>query len=136
MITTIRRELLISGQDDAAIRALDVAGRADLGWQDRLAILRGHVLDHVPVLLLLDNFEDNLRPGGDAGYAVGDEVLAGLLAAWVADPGQEQAAGHLPVPVHPARRGGAGVVVPAAGGAVAGGDDEAGLVAARPGPAG
>ena len=93
VITTIRRELLIRDQDqDTAevIRALDVAARADLGWQDRLAILRGHVLDHVPVLLLLDNFEDNLRPDGDAGYSVGDEVLAGLLAAWVADPGRSR----------------------------------------------
>ena len=93
VITTIRRELLIrgQGQDTAeAIRALDVAARADLGWQDRLAILRGHVLDHVPVLLLLDNFEDNLRPDGDAGYAVRDEVLAELLAAWVADPGRSR----------------------------------------------
>ena len=88
--TTIRRELLISGQDGAAIRALDIAGRADLSWQDRLAILRGHVLDHVPVLLLLDNFEDNLRPDGEAGYVVGDQVLAGLLAAWAADPGQSR----------------------------------------------
>ena len=89
VIATIRRELLISGQeqDAAAIRALDIAGRADLGWQDRLAVLRGHVLDHVP-LLLLDNFEDNLYPNGDAGYTVRDEVLAGLLAAWVADPGR------------------------------------------------
>ena len=72
------------------IRALDVAARADLGWQDRLAILRGHVLDHVPVLLLLDNFEDNLRPDGTTEYAVRDEVLAGLLAAWVTDPGQSR----------------------------------------------
>lgn len=65
VITTIRRELLISSQaqDTAeAIRALDVAGRANLDSQDRLAILRGHVLDHMPVLLMLDNFEDN-RPG-------------------------------------------------------------------------
>ena len=42
------------------------------------------------MLVLLDNFEDNLRPGGDAGYAVGDEVLAGLLAGWVADPGSSR----------------------------------------------
>ena len=90
VITTIRRELLVSGQDTAAvIRALDVAARVDLGWRDRLAILRGHVLDHVPVLLLLDNFEDNLSPG-KAGYVVGDEVLAGLLAAWGADPGRSR----------------------------------------------
>jgi hypothetical protein len=44
----------------------------------------------VPVLLLLDNFEDNLRPDSDAGYAVRDEMLAGLLAAWVSDPGQSR----------------------------------------------
>ena len=85
--SAIRRELLVrGGQDSTAIQALDVAARADLRWPDRLAILRGHVLDHVPVLVLLDNFEDNLHPGG-TGYAVRDEVLAGLLAGWVTDPG-------------------------------------------------
>ena len=88
VITGIRHVLLVQDQDTTLIRALDVAARADLGWQDRLGILRGQVLDQVPVLLLLDNFEDNLRPGGDVGYAVGDEVLAGLLAAWTADPGR------------------------------------------------
>jgi tetratricopeptide (TPR) repeat protein len=90
VISAIRRELLVSGQDTAAvIRALDAAARMDLGWRDRLAILRGHVLDHVPVLLLLDNFEDNLSPG-KAGYVVGDELLAGLLAAWRIDPGRSR----------------------------------------------
>jgi tetratricopeptide (TPR) repeat protein len=93
VITTIRRELLVHGQDQdtsALLQALGVAARADLGWQDRLAILREYVLDQVPVLVLLDNFEDNLRPGGEAEWAVGDEVLAGLLAAWAADPGQSR----------------------------------------------
>jgi anion-transporting ArsA/GET3 family ATPase len=34
VITTIRRELLIKGLDTGvAIRALDIAARADLGWQ-------------------------------------------------------------------------------------------------------
>jgi hypothetical protein len=92
VIAAIRRELLVSGQDTTAVlRALDVAARVDLGWRDRLAILRGRVLDHVPVLLLLllDNFEDNLSPG-KAGYVVGDEVLAGLLAAWGTDPGKSR----------------------------------------------
>jgi CHAT domain/Trypsin-like peptidase domain len=90
VITTVRLELLIQGQEALAIRALDVAGRAGLPWQNRLAILRGHVLDQVPLLVLLDNFEDNLRPDGDAGYAVRDDVLADLLAAWAADPGQSR----------------------------------------------
>ena len=88
MISAIRRELLVRGHDDEALRALEIAGRADLPWRDRLGILRGYVLDRVTVLMLLDNFEDNLRPDGDTGYAVADEVLAGLLAAWAADPGR------------------------------------------------
>ena len=89
-ISAIRRELLVSGKDTAAIvRALDAAARMDLSWRDRLAILRGHVFDQVPVLLLLDNFEDNLSLG-KTGYVVGDEVLAGLLAAWVTDPGRSR----------------------------------------------
>ena len=134
--STIRRELLVHGDmDTTALRALDVASRTDLGWQDRLAVLREHVLDHVPVLLLLDNFEDNLGSHG-AGYEVRDQVLADVLAAWVTDPGASRLlvtsryAFTLP--------GGAeaGVVVPAAGGVVAGGDMEAGLVTAGPGQAG
>ena len=89
VISAIRRELLVRGGHDSgdASRRWMLAARADLGWADRWAILRQHVLDHVPLLMLLDNFEDNLRPDGDAGYPVRDEVLAGLLAAWVADPG-------------------------------------------------
>ena len=84
---TIRRELLVrGGMETSALRALDVASGTDLGWRDRLAVLREHVLDHVPVLLLLDNFEDNLGSPG-AGYEVRDQVLAALLAAWVTDPG-------------------------------------------------
>ena len=86
VIPAIRRTLLVRGGDDQAVRALDIAGRADLGWQDRLGILRQYVLDHVPVLVLLDNFEDNLTVAGES-YEVGDQVLAGLLAAWVTDPG-------------------------------------------------
>ena len=87
VVGVIRPELLVRGHSDAAIRALDVAGRPDLTWRDRLAVLRSHVLDHVPILLLLDGFEDNLRPDDDTGYAIRDVVLAELLAAWVVDPG-------------------------------------------------
>jgi tetratricopeptide (TPR) repeat protein len=87
VISVLRRELLVrGGQDATALQALEVAGRTDLTWQDRLAVLREHVLGQVPVLLMLDNFEDNLGSSG-TGYEVRDQVLAGLLAAWVADPG-------------------------------------------------
>ena len=44
----------------------------------------------MPVLLLLDNFEDNLRPAEGAGYVTRDAVLADLLAAWVTDPGSSR----------------------------------------------
>ena len=88
VISSVRHELLVRGQDGEAIRALDVAARTDRGWQDRWAVLRAHVLDHVPTLMMLDNFEENLRPVGSAGYALGDELLADLLAGWVADPGE------------------------------------------------
>ena len=88
VITTIRHDLLASGDPGTAevIRALEAAARTDKSWQDRLAILRSHVLDRVPMLVLLDNFEDNLR-GAGAEYVVRDEVLGGLMAAWAADAG-------------------------------------------------
>ena len=41
----------------------------------------------MPVLLVLDNFEDNLLPDDNA---VRDEILAELLAAWVKDPGRSR----------------------------------------------
>jgi tetratricopeptide (TPR) repeat protein len=91
VVTAIRGDQLMNGHDaTAAIEALDIAGRTDAPWRERLAMLRGQVLDEIPVLLLLDNFEDNLRPDGAAGYLVGDEALAGLLAAWAADPGRSR----------------------------------------------
>jgi tetratricopeptide (TPR) repeat protein len=86
MVSVIRRELLVRRHDDEALQALEIVGRADLPWRDRLDTLRDHVLNRVPVLVILDNFEDNLRPDGDAGYAVGDAVLAELLTAWAAAP--------------------------------------------------
>jgi len=88
VISTVRRELLVRGHGNYdTIRGLDVAARADLRWQDRWAVLREHVLGAVPVLVVLDNFEDNLQPGNGCDYAVDDEILAGLLAAWASDPG-------------------------------------------------
>ncbi len=87
LISVLRRELLVRSQDTGAVKVLDVAARTDLAWADRWAVLRDHLLDHIAVLVGLDTVEDNLKPDDEAGAVVRDEVLAGLLAEWVTDPG-------------------------------------------------
>jgi AAA ATPase domain len=72
-----------SGQADATA-ALVFADRPDLPWQERLAQLREHVLDRASVLLVLDDFDDNLTVRAGT-WSVRDPELAGLLASW-ADP--------------------------------------------------
>ncbi len=59
-------------------------------WSDRLALLGRQLLDREPVLLLLDNFEDNLTRAEDdqpGSYRIADEELAAFLAGWVRAPG-------------------------------------------------
>jgi tetratricopeptide (TPR) repeat protein len=55
-----------------------------LDWRERLAGLRRLVLDDVPVLLVLDNFEDNLTDqaaGGNGWRTVRDGALAELVGS-------------------------------------------------------
>jgi tetratricopeptide (TPR) repeat protein len=83
MGSALRRELLVRQQFEGTVaQALGIVARTDVPWSDRLAILRQHVLGTVPLLVVLDNFEDNLDQG-----ALRDPILSALLAAWVADPG-------------------------------------------------
>ena len=67
------------------------AGKRDEDWRDRLEVLREHVFPTLPVLLVLDNFEDNLSDfslADPAGwYAVRDSSLAKLLADLAHTPG-------------------------------------------------
>jgi tetratricopeptide (TPR) repeat protein len=86
----LRRRLLL--RDEAggdAMRAIDQVARSDLPWADRLAFLRDHLLDRVPLLVVLDNFEDNLQPAGTS-QVLRDENLAGLIAMWVGSPGRSR----------------------------------------------
>ena len=73
-------------------RAADQAERHDIAWQDRLTALREDVLDVLPVLIVLDNFEDNLTPESAPGRpgwrTVADQDLAALLAALATRPGR------------------------------------------------
>ncbi|MDQ3273592.1 MAG: CHAT domain-containing protein [Actinomycetota bacterium] len=48
-------------------------------WEQRLRLIRDVVLADLPILLVLDNAEDNLT----AEHEVGDPQLAAFLAAWV-----------------------------------------------------
>ncbi|MFI5913176.1 tetratricopeptide repeat protein [Dactylosporangium sp. NPDC051541] len=81
-----RRELVVretvAGPATVAVRA---ATRVDLPLADRFALLREHLLDEVPVLLVLDNFEDNLTAG-----EIIDAGLAELLAAWASAPARSR----------------------------------------------
>jgi tetratricopeptide (TPR) repeat protein len=82
----IRRTVNPAG---AAMRAVEFATHVDESCQDRLAALHRHVLGQVPVLAVLDNFEDNLTDD-PADRRVRDQSLAALLALWAADPGRSR----------------------------------------------
>ncbi|MGI5242590.1 tetratricopeptide repeat protein [Dactylosporangium sp. CA-139066] len=97
----IRRQAA-GGPQMAAVQA---AARVDLPWPDRFALLREDVLGDVPILVVLDNFEDNLLPGD--GWPIADDALAELLATWAASPGLSRLllTSRHPVTFPPAVRG-------------------------------
>ena len=89
-ISALRRELNMRGNDDAAaLRALEIASRLNVPWNERFTALRHNLLDHVPVILMLDNFEDNLAyvAEADGKHVFRDTILAELVAVWLSDPG-------------------------------------------------
>ena len=79
--------------DDRQVGDLAQAGlalrAADIEWTDRWRLLAELVLPVLPMTVLLDSFDYNLRPADDGvGWTVGDPELADLLARWVSRPGQ------------------------------------------------
>jgi tetratricopeptide (TPR) repeat protein len=79
------------GLDDAdpRRRLASTVREATMPWAERLQLLQAVHLAHEPLLLLLDNFEDNLRPGsGGAAYAVVEAELAKFLEAWLTQSGR------------------------------------------------
>ncbi len=81
---------LVNGEPEETTRALDDAARTDRSWQDRLAALRNRVFGRLPLVVRIDDFEENLRSSGDTGREVSDRVLGEFLAAWAADPGRSR----------------------------------------------
>lgn len=79
-----RLSLLLPNGDEARGVA-DVLRRADIEWADRWRAL-SELLSAVPMIVLLDDFEDNLL-GDDATWAIRDPELAELLSRWARRPG-------------------------------------------------
>jgi hypothetical protein len=78
----LRRHPMAAAWDGGQAEAVEMATRTELPWADRLGRLREHVLRPIAVLVVLDNFDDNLS--AESGRRiVRDPALASLLASWV-----------------------------------------------------
>ncbi|WP_196425644.1 tetratricopeptide repeat protein [Amycolatopsis camponoti] len=81
----LRRHLATQGGYEQLLRIVGYASQVSEAWQDRFLALCEEVFSQVPVLLVLDNFEDNLT-----NRRLGDDALANLLARWATDPGESR----------------------------------------------
>jgi tetratricopeptide (TPR) repeat protein len=64
-----------------------VMRRPDVEWNDRFQVLAEHLLGQIPLLVLLDNFEDNLtEPDADGNRSCANQQLAKLLSTWLKQP--------------------------------------------------
>lgn len=85
--SALRRHLIGTGITASPLYgALAACAAADIPWRERMEHLTGQILPGLPaVLLILDNFEDNLT--GAPARIVADPDLAGLLADLASAPG-------------------------------------------------
>ena len=92
VVAALRTVLAATGGLDQALPLLQALSRGDLGWRERLTLLQQNVLPQIPLVLVLDNFEDNLTPPPSSApaRAMADEGLAGLLGGWVRAPGRSR----------------------------------------------
>jgi hypothetical protein len=83
--TAVRRHPLAADRGGTVASAVAAVDRAVMPWPQRISLLREHVLGRVPLLLVLDNFDDNLSL--DTGTCtIRDPELVGLLKFWADRP--------------------------------------------------
>ena len=90
VLEEIGKELLTAAQaaglpEDHALRQIALAvRRPDTEWPERFDLLAKTVLGQHPLVLLLDNFEDNLSaPDEEGRRTVRNQALASFLARWL-----------------------------------------------------
>ena len=81
LIAALRRLPPAAAPGSAVRQAVRQAGRPGLPWPDRLAALQAGPLSRVPMLAVLDDFDDNLTMESGC-WAIRDPDLASLLAGW------------------------------------------------------
>ena len=74
--------------EDGLLKAAQILRRSDVEWDERWQLL-SNVLGAVPLLVLLDNFEDNLK-FDDGMWSVSDPEVADLLGRWARHPGDSK----------------------------------------------
>ena len=83
--TAVRRHPLAADRGGTVASAVAAVDRAVLPWPQRMSLLREHVLGRVPLLLVLDDFDENLSL--DAGTCtIRDPELVAVLKFWADRP--------------------------------------------------
>lgn len=96
IITELKIDAYSQGQlpDPRFLGKLEIIGDPRIDWNSRIGFLRREFLKRIPIIVVLDNFEDNLSPanrneddlrrddsGSHGGRRIKDQQLADFLAA-------------------------------------------------------
>ena len=101
IITELRIDSYSQGQppDPRFLGKLEIIGDPRIDWNSRISLLRREFLKRIPIIVVLDNFEDNLQsikkddgshhdgPKNQVRLRIADQRLADFLAAVAKTPG-------------------------------------------------
>ena len=85
-----RLSLLLPAEPPDLRATAQLLRAGDVEWTDRWRVVSELILPAVPILMLLDNFEDNLQRHDDGLWRVRDPELGSLLSGWARRPGQSK----------------------------------------------